>query len=103
MSDGARILYQFKRNEEVTLRVSLATFKGRRFVDIRLHYLDAGGELRPTRKGVTITPELWDSFLAAISVATVELQEAGLWYPPGDCEDPSRKAAAGNEKGETPS
>ncbi len=81
MSDGAKILHEFKRNAEETLRISLSTFKGRTFVDIRLHYQDAGGELRPSRKGVTVTPELWDKFKKAIAAAEVELQARSLWYP----------------------
>ena len=83
MSDVAKILHEFKRNEEVTLRVSLSTYKGRTYVDLRLFYQDAGGELRPTRKGVTITPELWDEFRAGVVAAEAALQEARLWYPPG--------------------
>jgi len=81
--DGAKVLHEFKRNGEDTLRISLSTFKGRTFVDIRLFYQDAKGELRPTKKGVTVPPDLWDEFRAGVVAAEAALQGAGLWYPPG--------------------
>jgi hypothetical protein len=83
MSDGAKILREFKRNAGDTLRVSLNTYKGRTYIDLRLFYQDANGELRPTKKGVTVTPELWDESRAGVAAAEVALQEAALWYPPG--------------------
>jgi hypothetical protein len=84
MPDDRKILHEFKRNAEETLRVSLSTFKGRTYVDIRLFYEDAKGELAPTKKGVTITPELWDEFRAGIAAAETELQGKNLWHPAAD-------------------
>ncbi len=81
MPDDRKVLHEFKRNAEETLRVSLSTFKGRTYVDIRLFYEDDGGELQPTKKGVTVTPELWDSFRAGIAAAEEELQSKNLWHP----------------------
>ena len=84
MPDDRKILHEFKRNAEETMRVSLSTFKGRTYVDIRLFYEDAQGELAPTKKGVTITPELWDEFRAGITAAETELQGKNLWHPPAE-------------------
>jgi len=83
VSDSAKLLHEFKRNSEDTLRTSFATYKGRTYIDVRVFYLDANGELRPTKKGVTVTPELWDEFRAAVAAAEAALQGAGLWYPLG--------------------
>jgi len=38
MPDDRKVLHEFKRNAEETMRVSLSTFKGRTYVDIRLFY-----------------------------------------------------------------
>jgi hypothetical protein len=57
------------------------SFKGKVFVDIRLFYTDAKGELAPTKKGVTLTPDLWDQFRAAVEAAEGELQARNLWHP----------------------
>jgi hypothetical protein len=81
MADDRKVIHEFKRNAEETLRISLSTFKGRTYVDIRLFYEDANGELAPTKKGVTITPELWDEFRAGIVSAEELLQEKNLWHP----------------------
>jgi len=81
MPDDRKVIHEFKRNAEETLRVSLSTFKGRTYIDIRLFYEDPNGELAPTKKGVTITPELWDEFRAGVSAAEALLQEKNLWHP----------------------
>lgn len=80
MADDRKVLHEFKRNAEETLRVSLSTFKGRTYVDFRLFYEDANGELAPTKKGVTITPELWDEFRAGVTKAEEELVGKNLWH-----------------------
>jgi hypothetical protein len=36
------------------LKVSVKTYKGRKFVDVRTHYQGQNGEWFPTKKGVTI-------------------------------------------------
>jgi len=81
MPDDRTILHEFKRNAEETLRISLATFKGRTYVDLRLFYTDANGELQPTKKGITVTPELWDAFREGVAKAEEELQARNLWHP----------------------
>ncbi len=82
MADDRKVLHEFKRNAEDTLRVSLSNFRGKTYVDIRLFFEDSNGELQPTKKGVTITPELWDEFRAGVAAAETELQAKNLWHPP---------------------
>ena len=86
MADDRKVLHEFKRNAEETLRVSLSNFKGRTYVDFRLFYEDANGELAPTKKGVTITPELWDEFRAGVAKAEEALVEKNLWHQAGEPE-----------------
>jgi hypothetical protein len=76
-----KILAEFRRNPDETMRVAVREFKGKTYVDFRLFYLDAKGELAPTKKGVTITPDLWDVFRAAVEAAEGELQARNLWHP----------------------
>jgi hypothetical protein len=83
MADDRKVLHEFKRNQEETLRISLSNFKGRTYIDIRMFYEDANGELAPTKKGVTITPELWDEFRTGVANAEEALQKANLWHPEG--------------------
>lgn len=81
MPDDRKIVHEFKRNPDETLRVSLSTFKGRTYIDVRLFYEDANGELQPTKKGITVTPELWDEFRKGVAAAEEALAEANLWHP----------------------
>ncbi len=81
MPDDRKVLHTFKRNAEETLQVSLSTFKGRTYVAIRIFYEDGNGELAPTKKGVTVSPELWDEFRTGIAAAEEELQGRNLWHP----------------------
>lgn len=41
--------------------IKLSEFKGKWYVNIREFY-DAGGELKPTKKGVMLTMEQWQKF-----------------------------------------
>lgn len=82
MPDEQKVLASFPRNSEETMQISVSTFKGRTYVDIRLYFADAEGQLKPTKKGVTVTPELWDRFREALRVAEEELQKRNLWHPP---------------------
>ena len=83
MSDDRTVIHEFKRNAEETMRVSLSVFKGKTYIDFRLFYTDANGELAPTKKGVTVTPELWDEFRAGVAAAEQLLQDKTLWHPAG--------------------
>jgi Transcriptional Coactivator p15 (PC4) len=82
MPDDRKVLHEFKRNADETLRISISNFKGRTYVDLRLFYQPEGGEeLAPTKKGVTVTPELWDEFRRGIERVDEELQARNLWHP----------------------
>ncbi len=83
MPDDRTVIHEFKRNAEETMRVSLSVFKGKTYIDFRLFYTDANGELAPTKKGVTVTPELWDEFRAGVAAAERLLQDKNLWHPAG--------------------
>ena len=83
MPDDRTLIHEFKRNAEETMRVSLSVFKGKTYIDFRLFYTDANGELAPTKKGVTVTPELWDEFRAGVAAAEQLLQDKNLWHPAG--------------------
>lgn len=48
-------------------RLVVKTFKGRRYVDLREWYTDDGGELKPGKKGISLTPEQWAKVKLAAS------------------------------------
>ena len=47
-------------NEKILF--SLTEFKGKSYADIRVYYEDDEGELKPTKKGITITLDRFAEF-----------------------------------------
>ena len=48
------------------------------YADLRCYYRDDNDELKPTRKGLTISPGLWTEFVQGIEELGEELEERGL-------------------------
>jgi len=60
-------------------RVSLAEFNGHPYVDLRIHFRDAeSGEMRPSRKGVTISPAYRPRFRQGLVQLDGALRAHGL-------------------------
>ena len=56
-----------EKNSRESIVVSETEYKGSKYVDVRIFYKDLGGNLKPTRKGVSIRPEKVSDLLAALS------------------------------------
>ena len=67
-----KLIAEFQKNALETVRVSLREYKGHRLIDFRVYYRDDNDELRPTRKGVSLSVGLFDELKAA----TEKLEEA---------------------------
>ncbi|KAI1344746.1 transcriptional Coactivator p15-domain-containing protein [Xylariaceae sp. FL0016] len=59
-------------------RVTISDFKGKTFVNIREYYTDASGDMKPGKKGITITPEQYNAFLEAIPAINAALSKKGF-------------------------
>ncbi|KAK2958713.1 putative Transcriptional Coactivator p15 (PC4) [Blattamonas nauphoetae] len=44
-------------------KITISTFKGKAYIDIREYYQDDEGELKPGRKGISLKKEQWDLLL----------------------------------------
>ena len=56
----------------------MSEFKGRTYADVRVWYVDGGGQLKPSKKGLTVSPDIWPEFVAGIERLGAELAERGL-------------------------
>jgi len=65
------------RNTNEEIRVSICEFRGYTFIDVRVHFYD-GGEWRPTRKGVTLPPEMYPELALAVEALGACLVEMDL-------------------------
>src|SRR5437764_1026971 len=61
-----------QKNRREVLRIQLRTYKGVDLPDVRVHFPDDTGELRPTGKGVSIKPGLIPELIALLQTAENE-------------------------------
>ena len=66
------------KNSLEIIRFQVTEFRGKRYGDIRVYYRDDNGEWKPTKKGLTLSPELWPEFVDGIRKIGEQLQEQGL-------------------------
>ena len=56
MPDERDLVHSFDRSATEQVQVSLSKYKGKTYADIRIYYKADGGEYRPTKKGITVSP-----------------------------------------------
>ncbi len=62
------VIFQIKKTESETLVVSKRTYKGISYIDLRVFFRPEGVEdLRPTRKGLTLTESLFSEVICGLS------------------------------------
>ena len=59
------------------IMVTVKEFKGKTYVDIRTYFENDQGEMVPTKKGVSLTPENLDDILTLLQDAKKVMQEKG--------------------------
>jgi len=67
-----RLIHAFQKNALEEIRVSLNVFRGKEYIDIRVFYKGDDGEYHPSKKGVTLSPDL----LPDLQEAVKKLEEA---------------------------
>lgn len=78
MDGVTKTVHTWKRNPSgMETRVCLSSFAGRRLVDIRSWFADKSGEMKPTRKGITIAPDQLDELLRGVTLAKAACAEVG--------------------------
>ena len=69
---GERVV--FRKNGRDFLVIAESEYQGRKYIDIRSHYVNDKGDLSPTRKGITISPAKMNEFAASLSAFAQELE-----------------------------
>lgn len=49
-----------------SIRIQWCTFKGRTYLDIRTYYTDDTNEVLPTKKGITLRPDMLPQLIEAL-------------------------------------
>jgi hypothetical protein len=73
-----KIIGEIERNETEKVIVQIKEFKGKQYVDFRIHYLADEEEWKPTRKGFTIRPDQWEIFAGFVNETETALKDEKL-------------------------
>ncbi|KAK8139610.1 hypothetical protein PG984_000733 [Apiospora sp. TS-2023a] len=60
-----------------TRRVVISEFKGKPLVSVREYYTDAAGEMKPGKKGISLTLDQWNNLMKASGEVNAELSAKG--------------------------
>lgn len=71
-----RVILAIPRGRGKELRISLSEFKGATYVDLRTWYESDGGDIKPTREGVSFRPEHLAAVIKALEEAGCEIRGA---------------------------
>ena len=75
------LIAQFEKNATEVVRVSLTEYRGRKLVDVRVYYTDDEGQYRPTKKGVSLSLDVYPDFKRALVALDKILLERELLSP----------------------
>ena len=75
------LIEQFEKNATEVVRVSLTEYRGRKLVDVRVYYSDAEGQYRPTKKGVSLSVDVYPDFKRAMLTLEKILLERDIISP----------------------
>lgn len=80
MSDGdrAQVVAKFEKNSREEIWVSLDDFRGRKIINIRVHYKGETGEWLPGKQGIAMSVERYRDLAQAILQLGERLQHDGL-------------------------
>ncbi len=66
MAKEPEIVHSFPKNPLEEVRSSITYFKGKQYVDIRIYYKADDGDFHPSKKGVTLSVELFPELETAV-------------------------------------
>lgn len=73
-----KIIAELERTETEKLVIQSKDFKGHQYIDFRIYYLADEDQWRPTQKGVTVAPKLWEEFKKGVEEAEALLRAEKL-------------------------
>lgn len=71
---------EIEKGEDL-VRVNATEFKGRQYIEVRTYYMAEDGEWKPTKKGITLSPELMEKVHEALGRALGDMAEKGADRP----------------------
>lgn len=69
-----KLITQIEKGEDV-VRIALTEFRKRQYIEIRTYYMADEGDWKPTRKGITLDPDLMKEVYQALGKALKEIEK----------------------------
>ncbi len=66
---------EVQKNTKERIRIVLTEYHGHQFIDCRVYFEDAQGELRPTKKGISLTADVIDDVIEALTKGSAVLED----------------------------
>lgn len=66
VATNVEVLGEVMNSETEMIRISRHEFRGKPYISMRLFFKNQAGEFRPTKKGLTITPEVFRKLADAV-------------------------------------
>lgn len=66
MSKEPQLVHSFPKNPLEEVRASISVYKGKQYVDLRVYYKGDDGEFRPSKKGLTLSLDLFPELEQAV-------------------------------------
>ena len=64
-----------EKGKNEVIRIEISEFKGKRYLNLRVWYRDDKGDFKPTQKGISVAPELYERLRDGILLAGEKLEE----------------------------
>ena len=77
MAEDSRVVASFQKNSQEEYRFTITSFRGKEYADIRIYY-ENDGDFLPSKKGITVSPDAWESFRSCLDELESELKERNL-------------------------
>jgi hypothetical protein len=73
-TNSARVITEIQKNKREKIIISINEYSGHKYVDLRIHYTDGESPVyRPTKKGITIKPNISQQVIDAIFEASNQI------------------------------
>lgn len=72
-----RIITTMEKNSQEEIRFSLQVYRGTDLIDIRVYYKRGDGKRIPTKKGISISLELFEEFLECLELVKETVDNHG--------------------------
>ena len=86
------LIRTIRKSDREELRLSVAEYHGHTFLNVRACYRSSDGEMRPSRKGVTVPMRGLPAFCEAAALTMQEAERLG-YIEPGKAAPPPKAEA----------